>query len=91
MVYAALFCLEYKVKPGDIQMELRLYQNDEVIFHNPEADEIVPIIDKIIASLQVDALINDTIKGSILLVAVIIQLVVPMIRSRIKTKHTSEV
>ena len=29
-------------------MELRLYQNDEVIFHNPEADEIVPIIDKII-------------------------------------------
>ena len=49
------------------------------------------IIDKIIASLQVDALINDTIKGSILLVAVIIQLVVPMIRSRIKTKHTSEV
>lgn len=49
MVYAALFCLEYKVKPGDIQMELRLYQNDEVIFHNPEADEIVPIIDKIIA------------------------------------------
>ena len=49
------------------------------------------IIDKIIASLQVDALINDTIKGSILLVAVIIQLVVPMIRSRVKTKHTSEV
>ena len=49
------------------------------------------IIDKIIASLQVDALINDTIKGSILLVAVIIQLVVPMIRSRVKKKHTSEV
>lgn len=48
MVYAALFCLEYKVKPGDIQMELRLYQNDEVIFHNPVSDEIVPIIDKII-------------------------------------------
>lgn len=48
MVYAALFCLEYKVKPGDIQMELRLYQGDEVLFHNPEADEIVPIMDKII-------------------------------------------
>ena len=49
MVYAALFCLEYRVKPGDIQMELRLYQNDEVIFHNPVSDEIEPIIDKIIA------------------------------------------
>ena len=30
-------------------MELRLYQNDEAIFHNPEADEILPIMDKIIA------------------------------------------
>jgi len=48
MVYAALFCLEYKVKPGDVNMELRLYQNDEVLFHNPEPDEIAPIIDKII-------------------------------------------
>lgn len=49
MVYAALFCLEYKVKPGDIQTELRIYQNDEVLFHNPDATEIVPIIDKIIS------------------------------------------
>ena len=28
-VYAALFCLEYKVKPGEIDMELRVYKNDE--------------------------------------------------------------
>lgn len=48
MVYAALFCLEYRVKPGNIQMELRLYQNDEILYHNPMADEIVPIMDKII-------------------------------------------
>ena len=49
-VYAALFCLEYKVKPIDIKMELRIYQNDEVIVHNPEADEIAPIMDIIIHS-----------------------------------------
>lgn len=48
MVYAALFCLEYKVKPGTIVMELRIYQNDEIIYHNPTAEEIVPIIDKIV-------------------------------------------
>lgn len=42
------------------------------------------IIDKIIASLGLDALINDTIKGSILLVAVLIQMVVPVIRSKLK-------
>ena len=47
-VYAALFCLEYKIKPGDIDIELRIYQNDEVIYHNPTAEDIVPIMDKII-------------------------------------------
>ena len=50
MVYAALFCLEYKYKPGEIEIELRIYQNDEVIVHNPEADEIAPIMDIIIHS-----------------------------------------
>ena len=49
MIYAALFCLEYKVKPSDIEIELRLYQSDEVLFHNPEAEELTPIINKIIA------------------------------------------
>lgn len=48
MVYAALFCLEYKVKPGTVDMELRLYQNDQVLYHKPQADEITPIVDKII-------------------------------------------
>jgi hypothetical protein len=47
-IYAALFCLEYKIKPSDIDIELRLYQNDEVLYHNPTAEEIVPIMDKII-------------------------------------------
>ena len=47
-VYAALFCLEYKVKPGDISMELRVYKNDEVFVHRPTAEDILPIMDKII-------------------------------------------
>lgn len=47
-VYAALFCLEYKIKPGDIAIKLRVYKNDEVICHEPTAEDIVPIIDKII-------------------------------------------
>lgn len=38
------------------------------------------VIDKIIAALGVDALINDTIKGIILLLAVFLQLVGPMLR-----------
>lgn len=47
-IYAALFCLEYKMKPSDIDMELRLYQSNEILVHNPTAEDIVPIIDKII-------------------------------------------
>jgi hypothetical protein len=48
-IYAALFCLEYKIKPSEIDMELRLYQSDEIIVDNPEVDDIVPIMDKIIS------------------------------------------
>ena len=49
MIYAALFCLEYKYKPSEIEIELRIYQSDEIIVHNPEPEEIFAIIDKIIA------------------------------------------
>ena len=48
MVYAALFCLEYRIKPGDIEMELRIYQNDEIVIFNPTAEDILPIMDKIV-------------------------------------------
>ena len=47
-VYAALFCLEYKIKPGEIKMELRVYKNDEVLVHKPTVEDILPIMDKII-------------------------------------------
>ena len=46
-IYAALFCLEYKVKPEEIDMELRIYQKDEVLVHNPTADDIIPVMNKI--------------------------------------------
>lgn len=48
LVYASLFCLEYQVKPHEIEMELRIYQNDEVLYHIPEPDEIAPIMDKVV-------------------------------------------
>ena len=47
-IYAALFCLEYKVKPGDIHIELRIYQNDEILVYEPTAEDILPIMDKIV-------------------------------------------
>ena len=47
-IYTALFCLEYGIKPGDIEIELRIYQNDDVLVGKPEGPDIVPIMDKII-------------------------------------------
>ena len=47
-IYAALFCLEYKVKPFDIDIELRLYQNDEILYDNPSAEDISEIMDRIV-------------------------------------------
>ena len=49
-IYAALFCLEYGFKPGFISTELRIYQSNEVIIAEPEADEIAPIMDKIVTT-----------------------------------------
>lgn len=48
-VYAALFCLEYDMKPGEIQIECRLYINDEVQIHNPEVIDIAHITSTIVS------------------------------------------
>ncbi len=58
-IYAALFCLEYRMKPGEIAMELRLYQSDEVIVHEPTVEDIAPIIDKIITFDKIIAKIKE--------------------------------
>ena len=48
-IYAALFCLEYRMKPADISIELRIYQNNEILHHEPTYEEIEPIMAKIIS------------------------------------------
>lgn len=52
MVYCALFVLEYglllNVKPHEVTYLLRIYQNDDVFEYQPELDEIVHIIDRIV-------------------------------------------
>lgn len=46
-VYAALFCLEYGFSPFDIEIELRIYQNDEVRIYEADPVTISLIMDKI--------------------------------------------
>ena len=47
-IYTALFCLEYKVDPNTIAIELRIYQNDEILIEDPLREEILYIMEKII-------------------------------------------
>lgn len=46
-IYDALFCLKRGIKPCDIQIENRIYQNDKVLIANPTFEDIDPIIEKI--------------------------------------------
>lgn len=47
-VYMALFCLEYRFKPFEIEAELRIYQNDEIQIYVPDPDDIFHIMDRIV-------------------------------------------
>ena len=46
-IYDALFCLEYRIKPKNIQIENRIYQSDDILIANPGEEEIEPIMEKI--------------------------------------------
>ena len=48
MIYTALFCLEYGIKPGEIDIELRIYQGQDILYYNPKPEEVLPIMDLII-------------------------------------------
>lgn len=47
-IYVAFFCLEYNVNPRDIQIELRIYQNDHIQVYIPEPDDIFEIMETIV-------------------------------------------
>lgn len=47
-VYAALFCLEYGQSPFEIEIELRIYQRDEIRIFIPIPEAILGIMDTIV-------------------------------------------
>ncbi len=52
-IYAGLFCLEYRQKPSNIKMELRIYQNNQIVVMNYDNNPDMPsdisrIMEKII-------------------------------------------
>lgn len=51
-IYAALFCLEYKIKPADIDIELAIYQNGEVLTSTATPEVILPYMDRIVSACK---------------------------------------
>jgi Protein of unknown function (DUF2800) len=47
-VYAALFCLEYIITPFEIEIELRIYQHDDIQITVPFPEAIARIMEKIV-------------------------------------------
>lgn len=47
-IYAALFCLEYKMRPMELEYDLRIYQNDEIQHYETDPEDIAYIMDRII-------------------------------------------
>ena len=50
LCYAGLFFLEYKrdYRPQTMKVELRIYQNQEVLVNQPSSEEVKAVMDKII-------------------------------------------
>lgn len=59
-IYSALFCLEYSIDPNDISMISRIYQSNEIIEEELEAEEIKDIMNKI---MHFDQLIESVKAG----------------------------
>lgn len=48
MIYAGLFYLEYGYKPERMRTELRIYQMNEIIVHEPDAEDIREVMNQIV-------------------------------------------
>ncbi len=46
-IYAAFCCLEYDIDPSSIFIELRIYQNEEILVGNPSGEIIKELMDQI--------------------------------------------
>lgn len=47
MIYAAIFCHEYRMSPNEIQIELRIYQNDGCDILVPDPMDVIMVMEKI--------------------------------------------
>lgn len=52
LVYAAYFCIEYNIRPMEIDYDLRIYQNDEIELWETDPEEIAYVISRAKESIK---------------------------------------
>lgn len=61
LIYAGLFCLDYALKPDELDsVVLRIYQDKELFEYAPSVDEIFDVVRKIVDSDKVLLSIDDS-------------------------------
>lgn len=53
LIYAAIFCFEYRFHPREITMVLRIYQNDEIEELVPTSSEMLIIMERVKAQARI--------------------------------------
>lgn len=54
LIYAALFCLDYKIEKQNIQsIHLRIYQNEEVVSFEPTLDGVFSVVNRIVEANRI--------------------------------------
>lgn len=48
LIYACIFLLEYRQRPEDVFIELRIYQNDDIDIYVPEVEDVIKTMNHII-------------------------------------------
>ena len=53
MIYAGLYCLINYIDPADIKIELRIYQNDDIIIEEPDPEEVRDYMERMVAADEI--------------------------------------
>ncbi len=66
-IYAAIFCHEYQILPGTIDIELRIYQLDEIVICNLDTNpDLIPEVVEIMSLMKTYSDLLDTWKEEVL-------------------------
>jgi len=61
VIYACLYLLKYRLDPKEVSVEVRIYQSNDILRATPDANELIPVMNKII---HFDNIMNEFTGGA---------------------------